>query len=85
MVQDDSLLRSSSTPAVASAGLVMLVFLALCSFTLSSGPRCSASWLVCTKRTVMQWAGFAGIAPRAVFPLVVDRPAMLGIMAGILQ
>ena len=31
---------------------------AQCSFTLSSGPRCFASWPVCTKRTVMPWVGF---------------------------
>ena len=31
------------------------------------------------------WAGHAGIPPRAVFPVVVDRPAMLGIMAGMHQ
>ena len=31
----------------------------------------------------MQWAGFVGIAPRAVFlPVVVVRPQMLVIMAG---
>ena len=31
---------------------------AQCSFTLSSGPRCFASWPVCTKRAVTRWAGF---------------------------
>ena len=39
--------RSPSFPAVACAALVLLVLhFALCSFTLSSGPRCSASWPV---------------------------------------
>ena len=42
MVPDDSLLRSSSTLAVASAGLVVLVLLlALCSLLSLTGPRCS--------------------------------------------
>ena len=77
MDQNDSSLRSSSTPAVASAGLVMLVFLiALCSSWSLAGTRCSASWPVCTNRTVMrssfrQWyvqGSFCGyFAPRAVF------------------
>ena len=33
----------------------------------------------------MQWAGFAGIAPRAVFLPVIVRPQMLVIMAGMDQ
>ena len=67
-----------------------------CSFRLTTGPRCSASWLVWTRRTVFHQhstvivdscsgicrAGFAGIAPRAVFLPVVAWSQMLGIMAG---
>ena len=46
-------MRPSSAPAVAHAGLVMLVlYLALCSCSLSSGPRCSASWPVRPRGTV---------------------------------
>ena len=44
MVQDDSLLRSSSTPAEASAWLVMQVFLlALCSYA-PIGQLCALFW-----------------------------------------
>ena len=42
--QDYSL--TSSFPAVAYARLVLLLFLAQCSCSLSSAPRCSASWPV---------------------------------------
>ena len=49
----DSLLRSSSTPAVAYAGLVMLAFfLALCSLLWLAEPRCLTSWPLCTRGTV---------------------------------
>ena len=42
----------------------------LAVFPLSlAGPRCSAPWPVRTRGTVMQLAGFIGIAPRAVVPL----------------
>ena len=59
--------RSSSTPAEAYTGLVLLVLhLALCSFLLSSGPRCLSSWAVWTRRSVT-WCraencGFSAVA-----------------------
>ena len=45
--------RSSLIAAVAGSRLVLLVplHLVLCSFVWSSGPRCSASWPVRTRRT----------------------------------
>ena len=46
-------------------------------------PRCSASWPVWTRLTVTQWAGFScHDAPRAVFLLVILRPQMLVLTAG---
>ena len=61
--------RSSLTPPAAYARLVLLVFhLAVCSILSFSGPRCSASWPVWTRRTIMCLAGLAGDdSPRAVF------------------
>ena len=67
-------------------GSVFLVV--LCSLRLTTGPRCLASWLVRTRRTVfhdygaltvdagsgMCRAGFTGYAPRAVFLLLAVRP-----------
>ena len=84
-------MRSSSTPAVASAGLVMLVFLlALCYLLSLTGPRCSTSWSVCINRTVMH--SFLAVAcARLVLlvfctsrcvPLVVLKPTMPCIIAG---
>ena len=70
--------------AAACAWLVLLVLLlALCSFTLSSDPRCAASWPVWIRSTVMSVLGwFAGdSAPRAVFSFLVVRPKMRCIMA----
>ena len=60
--------RSSLTLAAAYAELVLLVFhLALCSILSFAGPRCSASWPVWTRRTVVL-GGFAGDdSSRAVF------------------
>ena len=56
-------------------------FLALSSSTLSSGPRCSASWPVWTRRTFMQFVGFTGDeAPCAVLPFIVVVPKMFGII-----
>ena len=48
-----------------AVGWVFLVtlHLALCSFVLSSGPRCSASWPVRTRRTVTRY-----------FPVMTQRP-----------
>ena len=93
MVQHDSL-RSSSTPAVAYTGLVSLVFLlALCSSLSLAGPRCSASRLFWTRRTVMRFFLTVACArlvflvlftSRCVFSLVC-RPMMLGIKAGMDQ
>ena len=55
--------------------------------SLSSGPRCAASWPVWIRGTVMSVHGwFAGdSAPRAVFLPPVVRPKMLDIMAGMNQ
>ena len=39
---------------------------AQCSLWSSTGLRCSASWPVCTRGTVMQWAGLAGCSSRGV-------------------
>ena len=63
--------------AAACAWLVLLVLLlALCSFTLSSGPRCAASRQVWIRSTVMSVPGwFAGDpAPRAVFLSLSSGP-----------
>ena len=50
-----AVLRWSSTVAVVSAWLVLLVLLlVLFSFLLSSGPRCSTPWPVRTRRTVFR-------------------------------
>ena len=47
--------RSSSTMAVACAGLVLLVTMHLALCSLLASPGCSASWPVCTRRTVTTW------------------------------
>ena len=66
--------------------LLVTVHLALCSFQSFAGQRCSASWPVWTRRTVMCLAGFTGDGTScAVFFSVVCRPEMLGIMAGLDQ
>ena len=71
----------------------------LCSLRLTIGPRCSASWLVWTRRTVfhhygafivdsgsgMCRAGFRGYALSAVFLPVVVRPEMLATLASMDQ
>ena len=70
----------------------------LCSLWSSTGPCCSASWSVWTRRTVIREAalavvgsgmcvaGFTGeVTFCAVFPSVVDGPRMLNIMAGMAQ
>ena len=44
------------------------VHLELYSLWLSSGPRCSTSWSVWTRRTGLQWASFGDDATRVVFP-----------------
>ena len=64
------------------AGLAGIVPRAV-SLSLSSGPRCPASWLVWIRSTVMSVLGrFAGDnAPRTVFSSLFDKPIMLGIMA----
>ena len=53
------------------------------SLSLSSGPRCAASWPVWIRSIVMSvLVLFAGeCAPRAVFSSLFDKPMMLGIMA----
>ena len=68
-----------------------------CPLRLSAGLSCQASLSVLTRRTFsvalvvdsysgIYRAGFAGIVPRAVFlPVVVYRPQMLGIIAGMDQ
>ena len=50
----------------------------------ASGPRCSASWSVWTRRTGMQWGCFAGDdATCVVFPSIGGRPEIFGIMIGL--
>ena len=69
---------------------------AQCSLLLLTGLRCSASWLVCTRRTAprsssfygsgMCFAGLAGYdTPRVMLPSGVARPRMLCIMADLHQ
>ena len=66
--------------------LLVTVHLALCSFQSFAGRRCSASWPVWTRRTVMCLAGFTGDGTSCtVFFSVVCRPEMLGIMASLDQ
>ena len=76
MVRDDSLLRSSSTPTVASAWLVMLVFLlALCSSLSLAGRdarhhgRCAHMGQLCALfwQCHVQGSFCVYFAPRAVF------------------
>ena len=63
---------------------------ALCSFLLSTGPRCFASWPVWTRRDCIALFGsgickarFTGdYALRSMFTSVDDRPKMIDIMAG---
>ena len=71
--------RLSPTSAVAWSWLGLLVTLqfALCSFTWSSGPRCSVAGM-----HEKDSYAVAGIAPRAVFLLLAK---MLGISAGMDQ
>ena len=59
-------------------------FTARCLFPLVVGRP--AGWSVRTRRTIMQFAGFAGDdAPRAVLLFFVVRPKMLGIIAGMTE
>ena len=58
-------------------------------FTLSSllgaGPRCAASWLICSRRTVARSSSFLAVAVQVMFPSVVAWLKMLDIMAGMDQ
>ena len=61
--------------------LLVIILLARCFLLSSPGLGCSASWPVWTRSAVMQlvWTF------RGVFPFLVVRPWMLGIMAGLDQ
>ena len=70
--------------------LLVTILLALCPFLSFAGRRCSASWLVWTRRTIIRF--FLAVACTRLVLLVlfisrcvsslVGRPIMLGIMAG---
>ena len=49
------------------------LLLALCSLLLSTGPRCSASWPVCTRRTVARGVQSIGLSGRCL-RVVVHSP-----------
>ena len=70
-----------------SGMLAMLVFLlmlphALCSFRSSSGMRCSASWPVCTRRTVARSSSIPAVAFARLVSLVLRLALCSLVVAG---
>ena len=61
MDQKDSTLRATLAVACVSLVLLVTLHLALCSFTLSSGSGCFASWPGRLRRTVMQLVSCLGL------------------------
>ena len=75
MDQDYSL--TSSFLAVAYARLVLLLFLAQCSCSLSSGPRCSTSWPVRIRSTVTCFSCARLVLLVTVHPELCCLPCLL--------